>query len=204
MSEVEQAEVEHVLDFKVEYIFKFDKEKSYKFCVARLDDPIFKNVHGGQLCDVYQVHDIPYEDPTPELTKLRKFVDDRGGKIYAERYDMNAYLSHSEHNHPYDIVTIWTSKIAFDKWHFINDHLIDKPSMLNPRHGGSTGTLDALILISTFFTESIPHHFYQVRSNRTYFLFSNLSSQLMTMSCPESGQLSHTGKTTQFVKQNTL
>jgi hypothetical protein len=135
MSEVEEAEVEHVLDFKVEYIFKFDKEKSYKFCVARLDDPIFKNVHGGQLCDVYQVHDIPYEDPTPELTKLRKFVDDRGGKIYAERYDMNAYESHSEHSHPYDIVTIWTSKVAFDKWHFINDHLIDKPSMLNPRHG---------------------------------------------------------------------
>jgi hypothetical protein len=128
--EEEQFDVEYVLEFRVEYIFNFDKEKAYRSCTARPWDPRWKEVHGGQLCDVYQVYNILDEDPTPELSFLRRFVNDRGGEIYAERYDMDNRQVPHKFDHRYDIVTIWTSKIAFEKWHFINDHLIDKPYML--------------------------------------------------------------------------
>jgi hypothetical protein len=135
--EEEELDVEYVLEFKVKYIFNFDKDRAYRSCAANLWDPAarFEEVHGGQLCDVYQVYNILDEDPTPELSFLRRFVNDRGGEIYAERYDMNNTLQPQVFDHRYDILTVWTSKIAFDKWHFINDHLIDTPSMLCVTHG---------------------------------------------------------------------
>jgi hypothetical protein len=135
--EEEELDVEYVLEFKVEHIFNFDKDRVCRSCAANLWDPYvrFKEVHGGQLCDVYQVYNILNEDPTPELSFLRRFVNDRGGEIYAERYDMDNTLQPHVFDHRYDILTIWTSKIAFDKWHFINDHLIDTPSMLCVTHG---------------------------------------------------------------------
>jgi hypothetical protein len=62
---------------------------------------------------------------------LTNFIFKNGSRVYAECLDFEA---DPLDGFPFQVVTVWTSKEAFDKWHFVNDHIIQNPKM--NRSGG--------------------------------------------------------------------
>jgi hypothetical protein len=132
----EEPEIEVVFETNAEHLFKYDKDNNpvYTSCEAKLNDKDFENYHKkhGVLCDVYQLFDIKEINPTGPITQLTNFILKHGGRVYAERLDFEA---DSLDGFPFQVVTVWTSKEAFDKWHFVNDHIIRNPKL--NRSGGN-------------------------------------------------------------------
>ena len=116
-----------LLEIKDEWLFDYNKRDAYTSCEALLSNPRFFESH-SQLCDVYQVTDIKDDDPNKPLTTLRNFIDSKGGDVYASRIDIEA---DPLDDIGYAVLTVWTKKISFEKWHFVNDHIIENPTMIS-------------------------------------------------------------------------
>jgi hypothetical protein len=132
---------EELLEIKEEWLFDYKKSDAYTSCEATLSNPRFFESH-SQLCDVYQVTEIKDNEPNTQLTTLRNFIDSKGGEVYASRIDIEA---DPLDDIAYPVLTVWTSKTSFDKWHFVNDHIIENQTMIryDSKARGDVGCIDS-------------------------------------------------------------
>jgi hypothetical protein len=118
----EADEVLLVLEIKSEFFLPYDEETVYTSCEVNLYDKGFLESH-NQLCDVYQALNINDDDPTRALSWLRNFVYSKGGLLFAYRLDIEVDQLDGI---PFNVLTVWTSKAAYDKWHLANDRIIHR------------------------------------------------------------------------------
>jgi hypothetical protein len=130
MGVLKEDPIQVLFEVKTEFAFTHEKKLAYTSWIADHHKDCNYSSY-SELCDVYQVISIPIEHTNVVLTDLSNCIYTKCGEIYASRLDIcdsyiGQYGNSSLADPPFVMaLTVWTSKTAFDKWHFVNDHRIN-------------------------------------------------------------------------------
>jgi hypothetical protein len=84
-----------------------------------------------EKCDVFQVYALRTINLSVAFEKLQQHVKRSGSDVYAVRIDAtdepNLAVTWGV---PLDVMTAWSSKNAYDKWHLVNDQMLQDLSIL--------------------------------------------------------------------------
>ena len=130
----ESSSLEMLSDFSFEYqfahtefLYSRDNNYSYTVCIMPYTFPGFNFAEecAYPKCDVYTVHSLRSMNASVLFDKLQSDIKKIGSDVYAVRVDTtDDYSCMISSRMPLDKMMAWTSKEAYDKWHLVNDQIL--------------------------------------------------------------------------------
>ena len=121
--------------YSTEYLYSMDNNCTYVSCHV-----LESNVNGEpydcpyqyEKCDVFQVFNIKTDNPSVAFNNLQHLICLTGSEVYAMRVDTTDDFDNPlSSTWPQEGITAWTSKEAYDKWHLVNDQILQDTVLAN-------------------------------------------------------------------------